>query len=219
MHWPLFSFASTQPRWRHILFVGIVTCAAAFIALAALAGLEVRTKYAGKIFHPDDAPEAAYGVVLGASVDSQTGAPSQALTDRLETAIDLLKKRRIMGVIITGDDGRWRSDERTAMLKYLRDRHVPNDIIFIDEGAYRTFDSCENLSVRGFQNVALISQRFHLPRALYLCNELGVRAVGVTADQRWYAQLFYFWMRDVAASPFAYLDVRGVTVIKKGPAV
>lgn len=206
-------------RLKRIIGIGLVTCVAAAIALVTLAGLSVRTKFAQKIFDPNDEPEAAYGVVLGASVDPETGAPSRPLTDRLETAIDLLKRRRIMGVIITGDDGRWKSDERQAMLKYLHDRSVPDDIIFVDDGAYRTFDSCRNLATHGFQNVALISQRFHLPRALYLCNELGVRAVGVTADRRWYPQLFYFWMRDLLASPFAYFDVRGVTVIQKGPTV
>ncbi len=195
----------------------VATALAALLALALLAGLSVRTKFASQIFEINDAPTAAYGVVLGASVDPKTGAPSQLLLDRLDTALDLLKQQRIMGIIISGDDGRWQSDERTAMLNYLHQRNVPDDVIFIDDGAYRTFDSCKNLADHGFRSVILVSQQFHLPRALYLCNEIGVRAVGVSADKRWYPKLFYYWVRDLVASPFAYLDVRGFEIIKKGP--
>lgn len=218
MRWPLINFSQPSRRWR-IAYAATATGVAAILALALLAGLHVRTKYAHEIFESDKAPVATYGVVLGASVDQKTGAPSQPLTDRLDTALELLKRQSIMGVIISGDDGRWRSDERAAMLAYLHKRDVPDDVIFIDDGAYRTFDSCKNLANHGFRSVALITQQFHLPRALYLCNEIGVHAIGVSADRRWYPKLFYHWARDLVASPFAFLDVRGVTLIEKGPPV
>ena len=68
-----------------------------------------------------------------------------------------------MGLIVTGDDGAWKSDEVGAMVSYLNRAGVPDDVIYADRGAYRTFDSCANLKVKGFSNVLLVTQRFHLP--------------------------------------------------------
>ena len=187
--------------------------------LAFILGAQVRFKYADRIFDIDHAPQTIYAVVLGASVDPKTNVPSIALKDRLDTAIELLRLRKVMGVVITGDDGQYSTNERQGMLDYLHANKVPDEIIFIDDAAYRTYDSCANLKRQNFHDVILISQRFHLPRALYLCNELGVNATGVVADKRWYASVVYDWIRDLLASPFAYFDVRGLTLIKKGPSI
>ncbi len=122
-----------------------------------------------------------------------------------------------MGLIVTGDDGKYASNEIKGMVDYLHAQGVPDEILFVDAGAYRTFDSCEHLKQKGFSDVLLITQAFHLPRALYLCNKIGVNADGVVADKRWYSKGIYHWARDFFASPFAYFDVRGVEIIKKGP--
>ncbi len=200
-----------------ILFFATVIAAAA--VLLGLCAAEVRSTYASRMYTASAAPAAVYGVVLGASVDKKTSAPGVALTDRLDIAIELLKKRLIMGIIVTGDDGKWQSNEVKGMVDYLHAAHVPDDVLFVDAGAYRTFDSCQHLKAKGFSNLLLITQEFHLPRALYLCNKIGVDAQGVLADRRWYPQYIYYWVRDFAASPFAYFDVRGFTLIQKGPGV
>lgn len=222
MHKLFRKFADTRlvrhPATRVVLLVA-ATGLAALVLLALLIAVEVRAKYNDKIFTTDTVAQNVYGVVLGASINPKTLAPSDALRDRLDTAIDLLKKRKIMGVVVTGDDGRWLSDEVTSMVNYLHAAKVPDDIIFVDGGAYRTFSSCEHLKAKGFTRVTLLTQRFHLPRALYLCNELGVEAVGVNADRHWYVKGAWYWLRDWLASPFAYLDVRGMAIIKKGPAL
>lgn len=205
-----------------IVRFGILVIASAFAAASVLLVLfaaEVRSRYADREFQLKDAPVRVYGVVLGASVDLVTSEPGIALRDRLDTAIDLLRSRTIMGVVVTGDDGKWKSNEIKGMVDYLHSKNVPDDVIFVDGGAYRTYESCTHLKEKGFTNVLLITQQFHLPRALYLCNKIGVDADGVIADKQWYSQYLYYWGRDFLASPFAYFDVRGVTIIEKGPSV
>lgn len=203
---------------RFILLLGAAALAAVCIMLFIFT-VEVRSKYSDRIHDAATAPEAVYGVVLGASVDTQTFAPGIALQDRLDVAIDLLRRRVIMGIIVTGDDGKWKSNEVKGMVDYLHSQHVPDDVLFVDAGAYRTYDSCQDLKEKGFTKVLLITQQFHLPRALYLCNKIGVDSQGVIADKRWYPQYLYYWTRDFLASPFAYFDARGVTLIEKGPGV
>ncbi|MCX6780855.1 MAG: YdcF family protein [Candidatus Magasanikbacteria bacterium] len=198
-----------------IFGTAVVSCLVLVIILA----VEVRTAYSDKIFHEANSPDAVYGVVLGASIDPKTMMPGTALKDRLDTGIDLLKSQKVMGLIVTGDDGKWESNEVGAMVNYLHSQGVPDDILFVDGGSYRTFDSCEHLKAKGFDNVILISQEFHLPRALYLCNKIGVQSSGVIADKRWYPQIIYYWTRDILASTFAYFDVRGFNFIVKGPRV
>ncbi|MDQ5931318.1 MAG: hypothetical protein QG607_19 [Patescibacteria group bacterium] len=205
-----------------IVRFGILVIASAFAAASVLLVLfaaEVRSRYADREFQLKDAPVRVYGVVLGASVDLATSEPGIALRDRLDTAIDLLRSRTIMGVVVTGDDGKWKSNEIKGMVDYLHSKNVPDEVIFVDGGAYRTYESCMHLKEKGFTNVLLITQQFHLPRALYLCNKIGVDADGVIADKQWYSQYLYYWGRDFLASPFAYFDVRGVTIIEKGPSV
>lgn len=205
-----------------IVRFGILVITSAFAAASVLLVLfaaEVRSRYADREFQLKDAPVRVYGVVLGASVDLATSEPGIALRDRLDTAIDLLRSRTIMGVVVTGDDGKWKSNEIKGMVDYLHSKNVPDEVIFVDGGAYRTYESCMHLKEKGFTNVLLITQQFHLPRALYLCNKIGVDADGVIADKQWYSQYLYYWGRDFLASPFAYFDVRGVTIIEKGPSV
>jgi len=203
-------------RFFALFFAAAVAAASVLLVLFAV---EVRSMYSDRIYEPANAPEAVYGVVLGASVDKVTSVPGVALQDRLDVGIDLLRRRVVMGLVVTGDDGLWKSNEIKGMVDYLHSKGVPDEVIFVDGGAYRTYESCAHLQTKGFNNVVLITQQFHLPRALYLCNKIGVESRGVVADQRWYSQYFYYWVRDFLASPFAYFDVRGVTIIEKGPSV
>lgn len=207
-----------QALIRTLIALAVTGVAAAVVLIMSFA-IEVRTHYSDRITMPEEARDAVYGVVLGASIEKKTGLPATALRDRLDTAIDLLKRKKIMGIAVTGDDGAWKSDEVGTMVNYLHSAGVPDEVILVDAGSYRTFDSCVHLKNRGLSQVVLITQRFHLPRALYLCNKIGVDAHGVIADRRWYTKSMYYWLRDFLASPFAYLDVRGITVIEKGPTV
>ncbi len=193
-----------------ILCIGI---AAVFLCI------KVRTKFSDKIVTADALDRTVYGVVLGASINPATNGPSVTLQARLDAALDLLRARKIQGIIVTGDDGSWKSNEEKAMVDYLHAANVPDEILYVDKPAYRTFDSCAHLAHAGFSHVVLVTQAFHMPRALFLCNTLGMESVGVIApNNSGFVRAMYDWLRDFAASPFAYFDVHGVKIIKKGPA-
>lgn len=207
---------STRNWWQRNWRRAVIAAVGALVIFCLLVVVRVRTKYRSEIYPVAQVPEEIYGVVLGASLHPGDNAPSDYLRDRLDTGIDLLRQRRVMGLIITGDDGKWKSNEIGAMYQYLLDKGVPADLLFIDGGAYRTFASCEHLRAKGFSHVVLITQNFHLPRALYLCNEVGVTATGVAADKKWYWSNLYFYGRDWTASLVGWFDVKGVHLINKG---
>ncbi|MFA4954374.1 MAG: ElyC/SanA/YdcF family protein [Patescibacteria group bacterium] len=145
-------------------------------------------------------------MVLGASVkDDQT--PSSALEDRLDTGLQLHGSNPQTKILVTGDDGAYRRDEISVMKNYLVERGLSEANLLADPKGYRTYESCKNAKAAGYTEAVIVTQRFHLARALYLCTRLGVDAIGVTADKHIYERQEYFWARDLLASFLAWLDV------------
>jgi len=183
-----------------ILIVGIV--------VFTIVG-HVRTEYRYRVYEEvKDIPQDSTLVVLGASVHpDQT--PSDALEDRLNTAVRAWRAKKAGLIILSGDDGRYAQPETDSMLQYMLEQGVPEGIILVDGNNARTFDSCYRLKNELNQNdVVLFTQAFHLPRALYLCNEVGLDAWGVESDRRSYHKIVWFTFRDWMASFLAFLDIR-----------
>jgi len=170
--------------------------------------IQVRSEYQSKIFEDvDQLPNESIIVVLGASVHRDR-TPSDALEDRLEMAIRAWRAEKADKIILSGDDGTWAQEEVQSMLSYLVNKGVPRHLIVIDGNNARTFDSCYRLkNVLNENEVVLITQSFHLPRALYLCNEIGLDAWGLESDLRWYKDVLWFTVRDWMASLLAYWDI------------
>jgi SanA protein len=146
-------------------------------------------------------------LVLGAAV-KEDGDPSDALKDRLLVGIDVWKRGYAERILVTGDDGKFHTDEVSVMKKFLMDQGVPEEDILVDGKGYRTFESCrrakEELKI---DHAIIITQRFHMARALYLCEALGVDSVGVTSDLQPYEDSTYYWLRDLAASVKAFWEI------------
>ena len=175
------------------------------VILAVL--LDVQFRFIGRIADPSGITKESVALVLGASVLSN-GEPSDALQDRLDTALDLFRQGRADRILITGDDGRYRVDEISVMRDYLTKADVPWERIIVDGQGYRTYESCKRaVDVLGIKKAVVVTQRFHMGRALYLCNRLGMDAEGVNADRHPYVRIVYFWARDLAASAEAWWDV------------
>jgi len=190
-----------------IFFIVIIILVLAALAFGGLA-MYVRGEYIHKIYPDITAiPSDSTMVVLGASViDENT--PSAALEDRLEMAVRAWRANKVEKIILSGDDGRWAQPETSAMLAYLREQGVPDTMVIIDGNNARTFDSCYRLRNELIQkDVVLITQSFHLPRALYLCNEMGLNAYGIDSDLRWYKSILWFTIRDWSASVLAWYDI------------
>ena len=153
------------------------------------------------------AKPAPVAIVLGASV-KRNGDPSPALQDRLEIGYQLYEAGRVEKVLITGDDGGYHIDEIHSMRRTLENLGVPKSDILEDGHGYRTYESCKRAhDVFEIDRAIIVTQRFHIGRALYLCNKLGIVTTGVAADQLKYDKIIIFTLRDFAASVLAWVDI------------
>lgn len=184
-----------------ILIIGVIT--------------DVQTRYRDHIVRSEEQLDALIvdkenwsALVLGAGILSN-GQPSDALRDRLDVAAWLYQQGRVKYVILTGDDGKFRRDELAVMNRYILSRGVSGSDVIIDGQGYRTYESCKN--TKQFSDIApnmlVITQRFHLSRALYLCNQMNQEAFGIAADLHTYQKGLFFWMRDLLASAKAWWDI------------
>lgn len=196
--------------------------------LAALTGLGVASAIAVNLYvywngsaHVVPAAQAQpadAALVLGAYVYPD-GTPSAMLADRLDTALDLYRAGKVRKLLLSGDHGRTDYDEVNAMRRYLEQRGVPEPDIFMDHAGFNTYASMYRArDVFRVRRVLVVTQRFHLTRALYLARQLGLQAEGVEADRRPYTD--YYEVREMAARVKAFLDVQlGTRPDFLGPAI
>ncbi len=190
-----------RPYLTGVLLGTIVFC---LITLAMMA--EVQSKYANRIQAPPTSSSSTTAIILGAGV-FKNGTPTDALRDRLDTGIQLYNEHAVNQLLLTGDDGAYHADEIDVMQRYILEHNVPTSTLIFDGKGYRTYESCKHAKELGLSSVIVVTQRFHLSRALYLCNKLGLNAVGASADRHTYRSISYFWLRDLAASVEAWWDI------------
>ena len=167
----------------------------------------VRVINLNKIYTVEQVPPAPVIMILGASLKSD-GTPSDALEDRLIRGKELFVQQKAPKILVTGDDGENHSDEVSVMKQYLVDQGIPDAAIQTDEHGYRTYESCKRAKEEfGYDQAILVTQRFHLLRALYICNSLGVHSNGVTSDLRDYKSITQLTIRDWLASFKAWFDI------------
>jgi SanA protein len=146
-------------------------------------------------------------IVFGAAVYGN-GRLSAVLRDRVETAIALYQSGQVGRLIMSGGPDSGSYDEPEAMKAYAVDRGVDPADITTDHGGLRTYDTCYRARyIFDVRDAVLVTQAFHLPRALLTCDGLGVRAVGAVADQQPYRGARWYEMRETAATLVAAWDV------------
>ena len=150
---------------------GIVAGAALFGALAVL-GANALVLLDARAPASADPPPVA--IVFGAGLDPN-GEPSAMLADRLDGGIALYKSARVERLLFTGDNGTVEHNELRPMLEYALKRGVPRDVIALDYAGFNTYDSCYRaIHVFNIRRAILVTQGFHLARAMYLCRHLGM---------------------------------------------
>ncbi|GAB4459148.1 MAG: ElyC/SanA/YdcF family protein [Anaerolineae bacterium] len=161
------------------------------------------------VFTSQTAPPNGVALVLGAGL-WRDGSPTPVLYDRVATAVELYQAGRVQKLLLSGDNSFETYNEPAAMQRLALDLGVPPQDIVLDYAGRRTYDSCYRArEIFELGQVTVVTQEFHLNRALYLCNALGVEAVGVAADRRDYRSSWQrFWqVREVAATVRAWLDI------------
>jgi len=158
---------------------------------------------------PANAPESRVAIVFGAGL-SRDGSPSPVLKDRVMTAAELYFSGKVKKILMSGDNRFLDYNEPGAMLDYALELGVPRQDIVLDFAGRRTYDTCYRAkAIFGVTDALLVTQRFHLPRAVFTCNFLGIKGYGVIADLRPYnsRSIDYWNMREVGATVVALWDV------------
>ena len=152
-------------------------------------------------------PRPRVAIVFGASVYSN-GDLSPVLEDRVDTAIELYRAKKVDRILVSGDNRHPSYNEPKAMQEYLISHAVaPRDVV-VDYGGRSTYETCLRArEVFGLKRVVLVTQRFHLPRALYIANQLGLDAVGMSGDLRLDKQIDYQSVREWAAEVKAFINL------------
>ena len=151
-------------------------------AVLATAAAYVQSAARGRIFTEEAVPPTPVGVVLGAQVYPD-GVPSPFLAARLEVALRLYRAGRVQRLIVSGDNAAPEYDEPLAMRRYLLDAGLPEHDVSEDPDGYDTYETCLRArEVYGLRRFTLISQTYHLPRAVGIARLLGLDAVGVGDD-------------------------------------
>jgi vancomycin permeability regulator SanA len=160
-------------------------------------------------YQVDDVPADRVAIVFGAGL-WRDGSPTPVLRDRIETAAELYFKGKVEKLLMSGDNRFVNYNEPAAMKKYAMQLGVPEDAIVLDYAGRRTYDTCYRArEIFGVKSAILVTQRFHLARALFLCNALGLPATGVEADRRTYrrSSLLIWNIREQLATLGAVWDV------------
>jgi SanA protein len=163
------------------------------------------------IFNPDDValPTRPVAIVFGAGLN-RDGTPSTVLRDRVATGVELYKAGVVKKLLMSGDNRFLNYNEPGSMQKYAISLGVPEGDIIMDFAGRRTYDTCYRaIHIFQLQSAILVSQDYHLPRAVLTCQELGLPAVGVRADKRSYRTLASVgWrVREMPATLTAFLEV------------
>lgn len=137
-------------------------------------------------------------IILGAGIVE--GKPSHMLEDRLLEGIKLYQNNVSDKIIMSGDHGRKEYDEVNVMKNYAIQKGVPSENIFMDHAGFSTYESIYRArDIFKARKVVIVTQKYHLYRALYIANQLGIEAYGVGADPRQYVGKTYREMREILA--------------------
>ncbi len=137
-------------------------------------------------------------IILGAGIVE--GKPSHMLEDRLLEGIKLYQNNISDKIIMSGDHGRKEYDEVNVMKNYAIQKGVPSENIFMDHAGFSTYESIYRArDIFKARKVVIVTQKYHLYRALYIANQLGLEAYGVGADPRQYVGRIYREMREILA--------------------
>ena len=177
--------------------------------ILALTRIIFLVKASSQTFSKEDVPGKQVAIVFGAEV-KKDGTPSVVLRDRIETAVELYKLGKVQKLLMSGDNRFVDYNEPESMRRYALALGVPDADIVLDYAGRRTYDTCYRAKeIFGVKSAILVSQRFHLPRALFLCNAFGMNATGVESENYYYLKrLRLFWnVRELLATVQSVLDV------------
>lgn len=189
------------PNRRRLLQAGLVLLALGVLGLiyALVINRYIVREGSKYIVEPEAAPHADAILVLGARVFPDGGV-STMLGDRLDVGLKLYQAGKSNRILVSGDHGRTHYDEVNTMKSYLKERGVPGDQIFMDHAGFSTYESMYRArDIFQVHKVIIVTQRYHLLRAVYSARRMGLEAYGVASDLQRYRGIERFELREILA--------------------
>ncbi len=198
-----------MPIWRPIR-IGVVSTISLLVLILVVNSYVALATSRQRYDTVDSVPAEHVAIVFGAGVRPD-GRLSRFLADRVDAAVELYHAGRIRKLLMTGDNSSVYYDEVSAMRHYAIERGVAAEDITLDYAGFRTYDSCYRAQeIFGVSRAIVITQRYHLPRAVYTCRQLGVDVVGFgTPDWQVYRSsvMFQYTLREMLATLNAVWEV------------
>lgn len=176
---------------RVLIIILIIAMSLAVIGIATALGVNAHVKNVGEknILSPEEAAQlndVDCIIVLGCLV-KDNGKPSDMLADRLKRGIELYEQDAAPKIIMSGDHGRESYDEVNTMKQVAVDAGIPSSDIFMDHAGFSTYESMYRAKeIFEADKIIIVTQEYHLYRAIYIAEKLGIEAYGVNADYRTY---------------------------------
>lgn len=179
-----------------IIFISIIILL--MLGVLILPNIYVKKSTKNRIDIYEDIKDIDCIVVLGAGVWGDK--PSPVLKDRLDKAIELYMNGVSNKIIVSGDHGKNDYDEVNIMKQYLIENNIPSTNIFMDHAGFSTYDTIYRMKeIFDVEKMVIISQEYHLYRALYISKELGIDAYGISALKIKYSGQTKRELREVLA--------------------
>jgi len=189
--------------WNHILHLGCLA-----LLLIFLPRLITGIYAANRLYEQPEAPAQRVAIIFGAGL-RRDGTPTAMLRDRVLTGAELYFSGQAEKLLMSGDNRFVDYNEPESMRQFALSVGVPDEAIVLDYAGRRTYDTCYRArAVFGVKSALLVTQGFHLPRAVFLCNMLGMDTVGVEAIRcYWNGSPFVWDVREQFATVAAFLDL------------
>ena len=161
-----------------------------------------------RIYPETESPSERVAIIFGAGL-RRDGTPTAMLRDRILTGADLYFSGKVEKLLMSGDNRFENYNEPESMRQFALSAGVPDKAIVLDYAGRRTYDTCYRAKVIfGVERALLVTQKFHLPRAMFLCNTLGLDTVGVEASNcYWNGSPFVWDIREQFATVAAFLNL------------
>jgi len=190
------------------VFIITLIIVSMFVLLVVLAiNLGIQLYAQEKIYEKEDAPKANVAIVLGARVLPNKNL-SDILKDRALTAAALWESEKVEKILVSGDNSSQYYNEVVPVKNFLMKKGIPEEVIYLDYAGFDTYDTAYRAkNIFLVQDALIVTQEFHLPRAIYLCKKVGIKCSGVIADTQTYIKADYFAQREKLANVKAFLNV------------
>jgi len=189
--------------WHHLLHL-----ASLGLAIVLLPRLITGVHAANRMYQETEAPARRVAIIFGAGL-RRDGTPTAMLRDRVLTGAELYFSGKVEKLLMSGDNRFVDYNEPESMRQFALSVGVPDEAIVLDYAGRRTYDTCYRAkAIFGVDRALLVTQGFHLPRALFLCNMLGMDTLGVEAIHcYWNGSPFVWDVREQFATVAAFLDL------------